>query len=754
MPEFTIFKDFIYPTEQVKLEVMLERIQKCVYKREVEALRALLVQGNQAGYDLSKKKLPCFTPSGMFLGGRTMQFLVKYTGYVVLDMDKLPADILQSIRAIILLCTYTLACFVSPSGNGLKVLVRVNTGAEDHLNAYLSLQRYYSLLTGVKIDPSGKDITRLCFVSADPDLYYNPDATVYEPLSGAGQLWPVAIPTGPTGKKSTATVTPTALVDIQKLYHRAICNVERHHTFVVGERNEFVYALARQMNKLGVPEASTLELILLNYNYNEQEVLTSIKSAYQNVQSVKPKKGKNLIPCSLQADPTAAAPPDQPPPGSQNKSGRELYNILDVEWYLNQWIKTRYNVITAMIEWRKAGSGDMFVWMKDKHEHTWFCDLHKKGQLIPISTLHILLNSDFSPDFNPFLDYFHRLKKWDGKTDYIGQLCDTVKTLDDIYWNFSFLKWFVAYVASMLVDDIFNHTVVVLVGAQGAGKTSWMKRLVPDVLQDFLGTTAMQADSKDAAIQLSECGLIILDELENLNRKDLAMFKELITRPKSRIRRPYGRNSESMAHLASFIAGVNHEQILTDISGTRRYLCSNIVSIDYQHKVDIDGCMAQAYALFKSGFKFWFNQDEIKELTTHNEDFVSKSVEEELISTWFVKVTREEWDNRSKFANSQNYMLLSSTDIAIKLMEKARFNLLDSSIIKIGRIMKNMEFVRMRQNDRRVYIVRLVDNEVVIKASHTLEETPEQIAARESNEQIIRFEEDLFTSSGGDVLPF
>jgi hypothetical protein len=733
---------------------MLERIQKCVYKREIDALRALRARGDQAGYDLGKKKLPCFTPSGMFLGGRMMQFLVKYTGYVVLDMDKLPADILQSIKAIIMLCTYTLACFISPSGNGLKVLVKVSTGAEDHLNAYLSLQRFYSVLTGVKIDPSGKDITRLCFVSADPDLYYNPDATVYEPLSGAAQSWPADNPIGPKGKKAAAAGKPTPTIDVNKLYHRAIANVERHHTYVEGERNEFDYALARQMQKLGVPESSTLELLLRDYNFNDQEVRASIKSAYGNNLPLKPKKGKKAMPPSVQADPTAAAPPDQPPPGSQNKSSRELYNIMDVEWYLNQWIETRYNIITGVIEWRKAGTHDLFIWMKDKHEHTWFCDLHKKGQLIPISTLHILLNSDFSPDFNPFVDYFHRLKKWDGKTNYIGQLCDTVKTLDDVYWNFSFLKWFVAYVASMIVDDIFNHTVVVLVGAQGAGKTTWMKRLVPKVLQDFLGTTAMQADSKDAAIQLSECGLIILDELENLNRKDLAMFKELITRPKSRIRRPYGRNSESMAHLASFIAGVNHEQILTDISGTRRYLCSNIVSIDYQHKVDIDKCMAQAYALFQSGFRFWFNQDEIKELTMHNEDFLSKSVEEELISTWFVKVTREEWKNRFKFADSQSYMLLSSTDIAIKLMEKARFNLLDSSIIKIGRIMKSMEFIRMRQEDKRVYIVRLLDNEAVVKASHSFEETPEQIVEREANEQIIRFEEDLFTSSGGDGLPF
>jgi hypothetical protein len=64
-------------------------------------------------------------------------------------------------------------CFVSPSGNGLKVFIEVDTGMEHHDTAYQQVQKYYEDATGLKADSSCKDITRLCFMSYDPNLYKN-----------------------------------------------------------------------------------------------------------------------------------------------------------------------------------------------------------------------------------------------------------------------------------------------------------------------------------------------------------------------------------------------------------------------------------------------------------------------------------------------------------------------------------------------------------------------------------------------------
>jgi hypothetical protein len=184
------------------------------------------------------------------------------------------------------------------------------------------------------------------------------------------------------------------------------------------------------------------------------------------------------------------------------------------------------------------------------------------------------------------------------------------------------------------------------------------------------------------------------------------------------------------------------------------YLCSNVVDIDYQHKVDIDGALAQAYALYKSGFKFWFDQSEIRDLTHKNEHYMSKSVEEELIETWLRQVTRAKWDSRNQYMNAHNIQLFTTTEIAAKLMEKVKFNLTDSSIIKIGKILKKQGFERIRKGNNYSYMLRFVEQSVVEKNSKTLENLEEAKNETASNEQVIRFEEDLFNATEPEESPF
>lgn len=796
MKKITIFVEFVNAKEHISLEDMLSRIKQCIYSQWIKPLRRMLKEGNRQSYDSAKKKLCAFTPSGKFVGGRKRELLVEYSGVVVLDFDKLSEDDLPEIKAVIAGCDYTLACFVSPSGIGLKVLVSVSTGAEEHLKAFLSVQRFYQSLTGVEIDPSGKDITRLCFVSMDVDLYYNPGAEVFDPIAGSGQTWPSPKPKGPTvegtlelegetekpltnfdektkeipAPATRKPVSPDGSKGILEIYRSCIAYVQRHCSFVKGQRNEFVFALALQLKRVGVPEELTEMMLLQDYNFDEREVRGCIKSAYgynrsDEVQEKKrktkpetPEAKANKSPGGIKNQSFAMDPgeqePPEPAPKQKMQKGAELYDLETVERMLRLCFETRYNDVTGLVEWRHAKTREPFKRMIDHDEHSMFRALHHADQKIPISTLHILLTSDFSRPYNPFVGYFRQLPKWNGVTDFIGQLSSTVKTNDDAYWAFCFRKWFVAYAASLISDEVINHTVIVLIGAQGAGKTSWMKLLVPHALSNYLGTAALQTDSKDTSIQLSECALIILDELENLNRKDLAAFKELITRPEIRIRRPYGRNSENLPRRASFIASVNFEQVLTDPSGSRRYLCSKVETLDYKHTVDVDGAMAQAYALYKSGFKFWFDQEEIKELTNRNEDFMSKSVEEELIETWLRPVTLAEWKTKNQFVNSQNIQLMTATQVATKIMEKARITLLDNTIVKIGKILKKNGFERIRKGNNYSYMLRIVEAETVEMGCRTLDDTEAQKAEQESNEQIIRFEEDLFRSGGDDKSPF
>jgi len=708
MPQVTIVEKFNRTIKQIPIEEMFEYIRTGFYAKSVLPLRELVKKGLMEEYAKLKRTLLAFTICAWFEGGRTMAYIGGYNFLSVLDIDKQKSEKLLEIKALVCDCAFTFACFISPSGEGLKVIVKVGTPMEDHKKTFLSLQAFYQVLTGVEIDPSGKDVTRLCFVSVDEQIYVNPDSEIYTPVEfheedpdEINELGPVIPQVKVTSRKNPD------MTAIMAIYKKAIAEVKHLWKFVPGQRNQFVYSLAGALHQAGLPEAMAEMLLLQDYNYNEYEVKNSVKSAYRDnpIANAGTKK-KN------QGDQAQGETADAPEPESDEETKtvhykKPFYTIRKVEFLLSQWYRTRYNEVSGMIEWKFAQTKSMFADLTDNVEHTMFRYLHWAKQCVPISILHIILRSDFSPIFNPFTDYFSKIH-WDGTTDYIQQLADTVTTTDKKYWDFCFRKWFVAYVGSMVDEDTINHTVIVLTGGQGIGKSSWMRRLVSPALKKYLCPSIQGADSKDVSIYLTENILILLDELENLNRRDLAAFKELITRPKIKIRRPYGRNTENLPRRASFIASVNYEQILTDISGTRRYLCATVVDIDYEHSVDMDGAMAQAYALYMSGFQYWFDQEEIKELNVKNEDFRAKSIEEELVETWLRPVSREDWNNKRNLSNGEAFQVMTATQIATKLLEKARMNLTDYTIMKIGKTMVNLGFVRMRKGNSKVYIVRML----------------------------------------------
>src|SRR4030095_11423 len=218
--------------------------------------------------------------------------------------------------------------------------------------------------------------------------------------------------------------------------------------------------------------------------------------------------------------------------------------------------------------------------------------------------LHTILNSDFCPEYNPFITYLESLPKWDGVTDHIAAIAATVKTTES-HWEMCFRKWIVAMIASVMEDHITNHTVIVFTGRQGIGKTTWIENLIVQELRRYLFSGTIQPGNKDTLVHLSECILIDLDELENLSKQQIGSLKEIITKSNIRIRRAYGRNNESLPRRASFAGSVNTAQFLTDTTGNRRFLCFNVSEIDYQNKIDMSLIYAQALTLFKSGFKFW-----------------------------------------------------------------------------------------------------------------------------------------------------
>ena len=188
--------------------------------------------------------------------------------------------------------------------------------------------------------------------------------------------------------------------------------------------------------------------------------------------------------------------------------------------------------------------------------------------------------------------------------------------------------------------------------------------------------------------------LINLDELENLNRSEIGSLKEIITKTHIRMRKAYGHNNENMPRRASFSGSVNTAQFLNDTTGSRRFLCFEVEHIEYTHKIDINKVYAQAVKLYKSEFRHWFNQEEIKEINANNEQYQLRSPEEELLLTWFNVADRDTANN-----------FLTTTQIAVILSEKAKMNITDSTVHKLGKALKKHGYLRLKKSGVYAYAV-------------------------------------------------
>ena len=701
----TIFKNFNEVIEHKTIPEILHEIKTGKYRPGITYLRKSLAENKLEAYEKAKKSLPAFTPSGKFVGGRKMEFLEAYSNFIILDIDKLNTADLTKAKEVAAKSEFTYASFISPSGNGLKILVKVNTTKEDHKETFLAIQKHYETLLNHEIDKSGKDITRLCFYSFDDKLYHNEAAKTFVTssevemsLSGtasnqSSQAEPVEASTTLNLKLETS--------NSEAIYNHCIRFTEKKVQYATGSRNVFVHQLACNLNRKGISLNEALSFILTDFGYDEKEVTQTVHSAYGNIhefgkdenfeknRNTKSKSKKAVIPSHAEETPSQKANIDEIDDDKPKPT-----QIDRLELFLSTRYVFRHNMVSGKLEFQYFGKKKWHV-MNDFIENSMLRECLKGRIKTNLSSLRNLLYSDFCELYNPFEDYFYNLPSYDEKTDYILELANTITTTKQDLWQQCFKKWIVAMVGCVLDDKVINHTVIVFSGKQGLGKTTWVEKLVPRKLKEYLFSGTINPNNKDTLVQLSECMLINLDELENLNRSEIGSLKEIITKTQIRMRKAYGHNNETMPRRASFAGSVNTAQFLNDSTGSRRFLCFEVENIQYQHEINIDNVLSQALYLFKSGFRHWFDQEEIKNITENNEQYQLRSPEEELLLTWFEPCDRE---------NATHY--LNASQIAAKLAERAKITITDGTINKIGKALKKHNFTRLMRKGSPVYAVK------------------------------------------------
>jgi len=123
-----------------------------------------------------KDKLPCFTPTGIF-NHRSIAGLESYNGIICLDIDHVEDP--EALKAKCKNLGWVMAAFVTPSGKGLKVIVKTHATVETYKQTELQVAEAFLEATGSSRDNRCKDIARIQYVSYDPELYYNPDSLTF-----------------------------------------------------------------------------------------------------------------------------------------------------------------------------------------------------------------------------------------------------------------------------------------------------------------------------------------------------------------------------------------------------------------------------------------------------------------------------------------------------------------------------------------------------------------------------------------------
>lgn len=178
------------PSNHLALSIVLNSIRDGEYRSVITRLRPFADaaelawrerngQGNKTEpehkYDAQKKQLPAATFSGQF-SYRRESSLERHSGILLVDLDHV--EDLDSLRLVVEFDPHTAFCFISPSGHGLKVGLRIDP--ERHRESFAAAETYYREMLGAELDKACKDPSRLCFLSWDDALYVNPDAVVLE----------------------------------------------------------------------------------------------------------------------------------------------------------------------------------------------------------------------------------------------------------------------------------------------------------------------------------------------------------------------------------------------------------------------------------------------------------------------------------------------------------------------------------------------------------------------------------------------
>ena len=614
----------------------------------------------------------------------------QYNGLVQLEVKKLAglgeADL---VKRQAMLLPQTFAAFCGSSGKSVKIWIRFalpdgNLPKREqeamlfHAHAYRLAVSCYQPLLPFPITLREPSLTQSCRMTLDEQPEYNPAAVSFcleQPFSMPGEETfrqrRLAEKNPLLRMEPGYETSQTFVMLFESALDKAFRELENWRRG--DDLQPLLVHLAEHCYKAGIPEEEVVRQVLIHYyrQSDEQTVRTILHNLYQECKGF----GKK-----------SALTPEQD-------------TALRLEEFMGRRYEFRYNTVLNDLEFRQRDSIHFYFKTMDRRARNSIAiNALKEGIRAWDRDVERYLTSDFVPLYNPVEEYLCGVGRWDGK-DRIRALADLVPC-NNPYWRDLFYRWFLSMVAHWrgLDRQHGNSTSPLLVGAQGFRKSTYCRIILPPELR-FGYTDSLDFKSKqDAERYLGRFMLVNLDEFDQINLNQQGFLKHLLQKPVANLRKPYANSIQEVRRYASFIGTSNQMDLLTDPSGSRRFICIEVTApIDTNVAINYRQLYAQAMHDIYKGERYWLDDKDEAILKQTNRDFEQVTPLEQLFSSYFQPAESEEageW--------------LTAMEIFNYLQTKTRDRLSISKIACFGRSLRKLDIPCKKSNRGTVYLLEKV----------------------------------------------
>lgn len=387
--------------------------------------------------------------------------------------------------------------------------------------------------------------------------------------------------------------------------------------------------------------------------------------------------------------------------------------LEDLQNFLSENFDFRYNVLTEMPECKPKS--ETTYRMIDKRVMNTLCiKAMMQGIDCKDADIKRLLFSEQIPSHHPFKDYMNGLPEWDG-TDRVTMLA--VRVSGNPMWINGFHRWMLGMVAQWLEYPArcANALAPILISEeQGMCKSTFCSIILPEELRSYYTDKFTITSTSGCEQKISTCGLINMDEFDQYTERMMTLLKNLMQMKKVNYRKCFRAYYSDLPRLASFIGTSNEKFLLTDVTGSRRFLCIEVEKPIDCSPLNYTQLYAQLRFELESGKRYWLSKEEEEEIQCHNQAFYRHSPEEEAFFKVFTLPKKDD-----------SFVPLMSVDIHRILLKRFPAVMQGVKPTKIGRLMTKIGARKTHTEKGNVYALTfLKDNNQIKKSGIHIDNQP------------------------------